>query len=390
MKYSRYYLIAALLIITTACDQPFKPESLGLEQSESKSINSFMAEEVPFNLSAWGLFHISNGKLILHSDAIPYHLNTPLFSDYAHKFRSIWTPKNTKIKILGNGDLEFPVGSILTKTFYYPRINFKDSLLKASQIDKAHSEGASIELANNHLIETRLLIKQQNGWLALPYVWNEQQTKATLEVTGGTQQVELIGDSKQEFTYIVPDANQCQGCHVSNHTNGQLKPIGPKIKHLNLKYSYSPSLTENQLVYLAKNGKLEKIPEEISSNTNWANRSSEITQAARSYLDINCAHCHNPDGPADTSALYLNKENLEKAHLGICKTPVAAGKGTGDRSFDIMPGQADESIIVYRMESSDPSIAMPELGRAIIHEEGVEVIKNWINSLDGKCEIPKA
>ncbi|NVJ65897.1 MAG: hypothetical protein HWE16_05360 [Gammaproteobacteria bacterium] len=385
---SRTLLILSALFYITACEQNFQPEALKLQQAQAQQVSFFQQDKIPSNLSDWNLFYINNGRLELHSDAIPYHLNTPLFSDYAHKFRSLWLPDNRQIKVSVNGDLEFPVGSVLSKTFYYPRENFNDKLLIAKQIDKAHSRGTSIDLATHHLIETRLLVKQTDGWIALPYIWNQQQTQATLEITGGVQQVKLMGSKNQEFTYIIPDANQCKGCHVSNHTNGLLKPIGPKLKHLDLDYQYSADLSENQLTHLQRLGKIEQLPNDFATNTNWNYRSENINQAARSYLDINCAHCHNPDGPADTSALYLNKENLHKAHLGICKTPVAAGKGTGDRAYDITPGKADESIMLFRMESNDPSIAMPELGRAIVHEEGVTLIKQWIEKLDGNCEVP--
>lgn len=387
---NKRYFVLAFLVLLYGCEQSFQPKGLELTQIEPKTVAFFNEQDMPASLSDWGLFYIAQGKLNLRSDSIPYHLNTPLFSDYAHKFRSIWLPKNTQIEVLDNGELKFPVGSIISKTFYYPRESFSKNQLIAKQEDKAHSEGFSIDIKQNQMLETRLLVKHKNGWQALPYVWNKEQTNATLEITGASQNIQLKGNTTQDFTYIVPDANQCKGCHVTNHSTGELKPIGPQLKHLNLDYSYTPELTENQLKHLFQLGKITKLPDDIVTNIDWRNRNKDIVQAARSYLDINCAHCHNPDGPADTSALYLNKENLEKAHLGICKTPVAAGKGTGDRPFDITPGSAKDSILTYRMESNDPSVAMPELGRSIIHEEGVTLIKQWIEQMQGKCEIPSA
>ncbi|MGA8204153.1 MAG: hypothetical protein WB812_06500, partial [Woeseiaceae bacterium] len=72
-------------------------------------------------------------------------------------------------------------------------------------------------------------------------------------------------------------------------------------------------------------------------------------------------------------------------HLGICKPPVAVGRGSGGRSYDIYPGRPDESIIVYRMEHSDPDIAMPELGRSAVHAEGVAAVREWIAGMNGSC-----
>jgi len=50
-----------------------------------------------------------------------------------------------------------------------------------------------------------------------------------------------------------------------------------------------------------------------------------------------------------------------------------------------VPGDPDASILVYRMETGDPAAAMPELGRALVHEEGVALIREWIAAMRGEC-----
>jgi hypothetical protein len=72
--------------------------------------------------------------------------------------------------------------------------------------------------------------------------------------------------------------------------------------------------------------------------------------------------------------------------LGRCKLPIAAGKGTGDRRHDIVPGQPDASILSYRMVSEDPAAMMPELGRSVVHDEGVQLIRDWIAAMQGGCD----
>jgi hypothetical protein len=67
--------------------------------------------------------------------------------------------------------------------------------------------------------------------------------------------------------------------------------------------------------------------------------------------------------------------------LGIGKAPVAAGKGSGGRLFGIVPGKPEESILQYRIESTHPGIMMPELGRKLVHEEGVELVRQWISEM---------
>ena len=107
-----------------------------------------------------------------------------------------------------------------------------------------------------------------------------------------------------------------------------------------------------------------------------------INLRARAWLDINCAHCHNVNGPANNTGLYLDYYETDPKTLGIFKTPVAAGRGSGYLKYDIVPGEPDESILVYRFNSTDPGIMMPELGRTMIHKEGLELIKSWIEDIN--------
>jgi hypothetical protein len=60
---------------------------------------------------------------------------------------------------------------------------------------------------------------------------------------------------------------------------------------------------------------------------------------------------------------------------------VAAGRGSGGHEFSILPGQPDRSILLHRMLSSEPGVMMPQFGRALIHEDGVALIRQWIASM---------
>ena len=110
-----------------------------------------------------------------------------------------------------------------------------------------------------------------------------------------------------------------------------------------------------------------------------------VAEKARAYLDANCGHCHSPTGAADTSGLFLDSNTLSTRALGICKPPIAAGQGTGGRAYSIVPGAPDDSIIVFRMATDDPGTRMPELGRSLVHTEGVALVADWITELQGEC-----
>jgi uncharacterized repeat protein (TIGR03806 family) len=222
----------------------------------------------------------------------------------------------------------------------------------------------------------------------LPYVWNAAQTEAGLARTGDVMPLELVADdgAREAFTYVVPNENQCAGCHVVDLKTKAIAPIGPKARHLNRDYRYANG-SENQLARWTTLGYLTGAPESRAApkNADWRDTAQPLDARARAYLDINCGHCHNPRGPANTTALDLTISAPSDRHLGMCKPPVAAGRGTGDRFLDIVPGKPDESILLYRMTSSEPGVMMPEQGRNTTHHEGVALIREWIANWPGAC-----
>ena len=244
-----------------------------------------------------------------------------------------------------------------------------------------------LDLEEHRLIETRLLIRYDDGWKALPYVWNDAQTDATLELAGDIQELRFSVQDQltDSFHYVVPDANQCAGCHAVDHSAKAIQPIGPRAWQLNRDYVYGEK-TANQLAHWAAEGLLAGVANEPPSGANWLSPGeASLEDRAKAYLDVNCAHCHNAVGAADTSGLDLDLGNPVGRSYGICKPPVAVGRGSGDRPFDIYPGQPEDSILLFRMEHVDPAIAMPELGRSLVHREGVTLVREWIASLDGGC-----
>ncbi len=233
-----------------------------------------------------------------------------------------------------------------------------------------------------------MLVRREHGWDALPYVWNAAQTEAELARTGDEFALELVADdgAREPFTYVVPNENQCAGCHVADLKTKAIAPIGPKARHLNRDFAYVDG-RENQLARWSRLGILAGAPEPAAAPRNavWNDAAEPLAARARAYLDVNCGHCHNPAGPANTTALFLDASVPADRHLGLCKPPVAAGRGTGDHLFDIVPGKPDESILPYRMASHEPGVMMPEQGRNTTHVEGLALIRDWIAAWPGDC-----
>ena len=84
---------------------------------------------------------------------------------------------------------------------------------------------------------------------------------------------------------------------------------------------------------------------------------------------------------ASNSGLNLDLEEDRPANLGVGKRPVAAGRGSGGLEVSIEPGRPDRSILVHRMASTEPAVMMPELGRSVVHTEGLALVSAYIRSL---------
>jgi len=348
---------------------------------------TYFATENPRSLRDWGMVQVSDDALVLGPRVTPYDLTTPLFTDYAQKLRTIWMPPGAAADYKpGDDALSFPVGTVITKTFFYQTGRGGRVMQQADQA--LIHDGEGLKLKAVRMIETRLLIHRPEGWTALTYLWNEAQTEAVLHRVGAVVPLKLArtDGADQAFSYIVPNVTQCSACHATNVATRVIQPIGPKPRLLNRDFAYSNG-SENQLTRLTKTGYLRGLadPKEAPADVSWTDNSAPLEARARAYLDVNCGHCHNPEGPADTSGLYLNAATPVSGPSGICKLPVAAGPGTGNLRFDIVPGDAGASIIPYRMGSTNPAVMMPEIGRSTVHAEGAALIRFWIDSMEGSC-----
>ncbi len=344
----------------------------------------FHAEGQPEKLSDWGVLKTENGVLSISSGAVPYDLATPLFSDYALKLRTVTLPKGAAAQYAAEDVFDFPVGTIVTKTFYYETT--PGGAVKAD--GAATARDGLLPLGGVRLLETRVLARRAGGWEAFPYVWNAQQTDATLKRTGALIALYLQrSDGRAEkFDYFVPNVNQCASCHATDSSLRALQPIGLKARHLNKPSTFHPGF--NQLDDWRASGLLAASEDEARAapkNADWRDENAPLDARARAYLDANCAHCHSVTGPADTSGLDLRPSTAMGPSYGLCKAPIAAGGGSGGRPFDIVPGEPDQSILLFRMETNDPALMMPELGRSVTHEEGAALIARWIAEMDGGC-----
>ncbi|SNT30829.1 conserved hypothetical protein, HNE_0200 family [Ekhidna lutea] len=346
MRYLLFILVAA------ACTSPEKKQPALVEKV---SLGVSEVEDYPKYLSDWNLYKEPMNELIPINDRMfPYEINAALFSDYAFKARFIMLPENTGITYDSSEVLDFPIGTLLIKNFYYPE-DFKNSKSK------------------RRILETRLLIREENKWEAIVYAWNDEQTEAKRVILGKKVPVEWTDryGELQRIDYSIPSQPQCKSCH---DLGGKLVPIGPSARQLN---------RDNQLTDWVEKGWLE-VPENVHypQLANFENKDAALEDRARAWLEVNCAHCHRREGPAKNSGLYLLASQTDPYRLGVNKPPIAAGKGSGGLKYSIVPGKPDQSILIHRIESLEPGEMMPELGRKMTHTEGVELIREWISEME--------
>ncbi len=331
------------------------------DSSQQVSRRSRLSQFKP-SLADYEVFQKPINALIPAQDVIEYELNTPLFTDYAQKQRLIKLPPHTSMTYQPEGPFDFPVGTVIAKTFYY-------------------ADDLSDPNSNRQLIETRILEHREEGWIGIPYVWNDEQTEARLAIAGATVDVAWMDNDgqSQNNAHVVPNLNDCKRCHAGDST----EPIGPQAHNLNRNIELT-SRRQNQLAHWAELKWLTGLPElqDIPKLAVWNDASDSIDDRARAYLEVNCAHCHHAAGPARNSGLHLNVEETQAYRLGKFKTPVAAGKGTGGRIYGIVPGKPDESIMEYRMGTTKPGEIMPEFGKSLVHKEGLALIRQWIQEME--------
>ena len=329
-------------------------------------------DKFPYDtLSEYNFFNGALNAIEPAYGVLPYEPISSLFTDYAVKERFVWVPVGETASFdQNNKSLDFPTGSALIKMFYYNNV---------------------LPTNTTKIIETRVMVKTQNGWDFAEYVWNEAQTEAFLETTedGGYTEVNWLQDGQERFVnYRIPAKQQCVICHSNDF---ETVPLGIKPQNINsfLTYDDGPS---NQLQKLIDFGYLEDaLPSNITTVVDWEDASNSLEQRAKSYLDINCGNCHIDGGQGDYRAIRLGYTDTlnNDENAGVCvegDTPIPVGGGTFITKL-IAPEDSENSIIYYRMSvTGDEAYKMPQFGQSLVHTEALALMEDWINSINQSCD----
>lgn len=325
----------------------------------------FDIESVPYQtLSEYNLFEGNMADLNPVYGVLPYDLLSPLFSDYAHKKRFVWMPNDVSATYENDYSvLNFPVGTLLIKNFYFDDI---------------------LPNAETRILETRIMIMKEEGWVFANYKWDLAQTEATFDLNGSFEAFDfLLNNEPKSVNFHIPSGSECLTCHKSE--NDAPIPIGPKPQNLNKDFDYEDG-NKNQIQKWVEMGYLSNnIPQSIISMVNWEDINQPLEIRVRSYLDINCAHCHSDNRHCDYRPVrFAFNESIDIVNLGVCVQPHTNIDPA--LTHIVSPGNSERSVIATRLNATEESIRMPLLGRTLRHDKGVELIEEWINSLTIICE----
>lgn len=319
--------------------------------------------EFPVKLSDTGLFADIKGHKP-SAGVLPYEINASAWADHAtaefllglpgDSRLDVYTGTNTQIGYIA-GHWKFPTDGVLVKTI---------SL-----------EMKTGDPTSQQRIETQILHFNGDMWHGYSYLWNDEQTDAFLAPVTGANRTLTVSDpaapeGKRVQNWHIPSRSECLLCHTTRsgslaafHSNQLNRDVGGK----------------NQLDALASAGVfVHALPEKRDTIVSPHDAGADITQRARAYLHINCAHCHRRGG-GGTAAFDVRHENpLEKAKL--------LGERPTQGTFDIhgaqvvAAGDPYRSVLYYRMAKLGRG-HMPQFGATQIDAKGVELMHDWIAQL---------
>ncbi|MEW5675137.1 hypothetical protein ABGT15_02370 [Flavobacterium enshiense] len=368
-----FFLLTSAFLVFLSCNSNDEEDYVAV------SPVSVDLTQVPYpKLSDYKFFDGELKNLTPSLDVLPYKPASSLFSDYAHKKRFVWMPKGSKATFNGDASvLELPVGSALIKNFYY------------DHVQPSHT---------TKIIETRIMIRKASGWIFANYVWNDAQTEAYLDLNGSYQDISWTDENSQlkNVTYRIPSEVQCITCHKTKETINNVEqtiyiPIGIKPQNLNFNYNYG-SEVKNQLTKWIEAGYLDNnftLPTAANTTVDYEDTSKPIDLRARSYVDINCAHCHTDNKHCDYRPMRFGFSQTGgtngNTNMGACVNTEDMQGFPSTLAKIVAPGNINKSMLYFRINTTNETYRMPLHGRTLIHTEGVALMEQWINSL-GPCQ----
>ena len=309
------------------------------------------------------------------SRAIPYEVNSPLWSDGADKTRAFVLPKNGKIHVRNctvaadcpngkadDGKWVFPVGTVMIKNFLF----------------------------DGKFVETRLFMRMDaDNWVGYGYEWNEAQTEATIAPTDRDMN-KPFNTGQRTVMWNFPGRDDCMKCH---------DPVGGSTLGLETAQLNRMVNGANQLDKLAAMpaGLFETPPPKpykaaletpYMGQAGTPTAGATLEQRARSYIHANCSFCHRPADVNGTMSSGANFPTFDLRYdVPLAMTKVCNGDvkrtATGVTATKLLvPGSSATSAMWQRAHEPDPNKGrMPQIGSYVVDAAGTKLMADWIDSL---------
>lgn len=334
----------------------------------------------PKTLSESGLFAKVKGHVVQPA-LIPYSVNSPLWSDGAHKERFLALPGDAQIVFNEGGGWKFPEETVLVKSF-------------ALDLEAGNPK-------SRQWVETRFMLLEQNEWVGYSYRWNDAQTEAYLVEAKGQDRDYKIKDARapggtRKQTWHYPSRAECMTCH----SRAAQFVLGVTTVQMNREHDYA-GVKANQLRTLEHIGvftqkadkpgknekgdkpavaKLPKPPEKLPSLADPYDEKADLELRARSYLHANCSHCHVEAGGGNSAITLRSTTKTDQTHL-IGVEPLHDKFGLTNALL-VAPGAPERSILLQRvLRVGQGQGGMPPLAKSIVDEPAVKMLGEWIKQL---------
>jgi uncharacterized repeat protein (TIGR03806 family) len=316
-------------------------------------------QPLPLQLSQTGAFG-DLATLTPQAGIVPYELNLPFWSDHAHKSRWFSIPDvNDTMTFSAAGNWQFPAGTVWIKHF---------------ELELTEGDPES-----RRRLETRFLVRNDDGVHGFTYRWNEAETDASLVAEAGQDETITIrhagGAVLREQVWRYPSRSECLQCHTS--AGGFA--AGFNTVQLNRPHNYGTG-SANQIAALSQVGYFAEPVANVATLPKLSRpdeTSISLERRVRSYLQANCVACHQPGGSAQGNwdariATATDEANLINALLV---------NDQGDPANRVLaPGDVAHSELLRRIGLRGAG-QMPPVGSTIADPAGVALIAEWINAL---------
>lgn len=312
------------------------------------------ADPLPEKLSETGLFS-SIRRLAPAPGLVSYEVNQPFWSDHAIKSRWFGVPtEGATVTFHPDRPWEAATGTVWVKHFDFG-LSDVDSSLKRR-------------------LETRLMVKTSDGVYGATYRWNEEQTDAVLvESTGAEEDLVIAtatGTRTQRWRY--PSRTECLSCHTA---------MGGHALSFNTAQLNRPgSDGTNQLMALRNAGYFTGSPliqpNLLPAHPALDDETASVESRVRSYLEVNCSQCHQPNGP--TRSPWDSRTATPLAGARIVGEPAVHQIENGGVKI-VDPGKLVTSILYRRVAEFGP-LHMPPLGTFVTNTQAVALLRRWVTN----------